>query len=101
GSRPAAAAPTQQRDVPVSDQDRAHWAFRPVQRPDVPGVAAKRPLDAFIQVQLDRKGLKPNAEASPRELVRRIYFDLIGLPPSPAEVAAFEKDPSNAATSAG
>ena len=76
--------------------DRAHWAFQRVQRPAVPktSIPISYPIDAFARVVLDSKGLKPNPAATPRERIRRAYFDLIGLPPAPEEIAAFEKDPT-------
>jgi hypothetical protein len=80
-----------QREPQITDQDRAHWAFQPLHRPTVPPGA--NPIDAFVLAQLRAKGLAPNPPATPRELVRRAYFDLTGLPPTPEEVTAFEKDP--------
>src|ERR1700676_1884798 len=66
------------------------WAFKKVVRPAVPVVQdAKNPIDAFILNKLQQKGLKPVAAADKRTLVRRAYYDLHGLPPSPAEVAEF------------
>ncbi|MFM8877750.1 MAG: DUF1549 domain-containing protein [Verrucomicrobiota bacterium] len=75
-----------------------HWAFQPIARPAVPteGSAQEHPIDAFIRASLRSQGLIPNPPASPRDLVRRLYWDLVGLPPEPQEVAVFEKDPSRA-----
>jgi hypothetical protein len=93
----AAVAPVKQGHEarPVTDHDRSWWAFRPVTRPPVPtsgnGQAAN-PLDAFLLARLRAKGLTFAAEAGRRELIRRAYFDLIGLPPSPEDVAAFLDD---------
>ncbi|MFN0125236.1 MAG: DUF1549 and DUF1553 domain-containing protein [Verrucomicrobiales bacterium] len=86
----------------ISAEDRAYWAFQPVRRLEVPVVATRagagrHPVDAFLAAALEEKGLAMNPPASPRELVRRVYSDLIGLPPSPEEVAAFAADPSEAA----
>ncbi len=87
----------------LTDTDRSYWAFQQVVRPAVPPLTqyAKRntlsPIDAFVLARLAEKKLAPNPPATPRELVRRAYFDLIGLPPSPEEVAAFEKNPTDAA----
>ncbi len=75
------------------------WAFRPVVRPEVPGGSAARgrnPVDLFVEARLAARGLKPNPPASPRELVRRLYFDLIGLPPSPETTRNFEQHHSPA-----
>jgi mono/diheme cytochrome c family protein len=75
-----------------------HWAFKPVVKPSVPAVPDKtwvaNPIDAFILAKQDPKGLKPSPPASRQELIRRVYFDLIGLPPTPEEVKAFVEDTS-------
>ncbi|NNJ26284.1 PSD1 and planctomycete cytochrome C domain-containing protein [Alienimonas chondri] len=68
-----------------------HWAFTPPQRPDVPRIdGASHPIDAFIQRRLTRQELRPAGPAPPAQLLRRLSLDLIGLPPSPAEMTAFE-----------
>ena len=89
---------TQRATFEITAKDRAYWAFQPVRRPAVPRVNHKEqvanPIDAFILADLDAKGLAQNPPASRRGLIRRIYFDLIGLPPSPEAVAVFEKDRS-------
>ncbi len=64
------------------------WSLRPLLQPAIPPGAA-HPIDAFIQERLQTKQLAPAPPADPRSLIRRLYFDLHGLPPSPAEVAAF------------
>ena len=78
----------------ISDKDRAYWAFQPIRRQKVPATnhAQANPIDAFLLARLEAKGLEPNPPAARRELIRRAYFDLIGLPPSPEEVEAFEHD---------
>jgi mono/diheme cytochrome c family protein len=80
------------------DPSKKHWAWQPVTKPAVPFVAdaswAKTPVDRFILAKLDEKGLKPNEMTDRRTLIRRAYFDLIGLPPTPDEVAAFVNDAS-------
>jgi hypothetical protein len=70
-----------------------HWAFQPVKEPAVPKRAA-HPIDAFVLATLSDKGLSPAPRADRRTLIRRAYFDLIGLPPTAEEVEAFEKDTS-------
>lgn len=72
-----------------------HWAFSPVIRPDVPqtgGQWIRNDIDRFVFVGLERKGWQPAAEAERGILVRRLFLDLLGLPPSPAEVEAFVQD---------
>jgi hypothetical protein len=75
-----------------------HWAFQPVRRPAVPAVRdrawVRTPVDAFILAKLQAAGLKPSAPADRRTLLRRVYLDLIGLPPTPAEQRAFLADES-------
>ena len=70
-----------------------HWAFRPIIAPAPPAVSASEwpsgELDRFVLARLERAGLRPARFARPRVLIRRMYLDLIGLPPSPEEVEAF------------
>src|SRR5262249_22452488 len=78
---------------------REFWAFQPVRLPPVPKVQSSRfkvqtPLDAFVVARLQKKGLEPAPPASKAELIRRLSFDLTGLPPSPEEVQAFVQDRS-------
>ncbi len=72
------------------------WAFQPVARPPVPGskfqVPSANPVDAFIQQRLEKAGLTLSKPADKRTLLRRVTFDLTGLPPTPEEVDAFLKD---------
>ena len=69
------------------------WSFLPVQKPPVPEVAGvTHPVDRFIRDRLAKEDLTPTDRADPRTLVRRLYFNLIGLPPTPEEAAAFEAD---------
>jgi mono/diheme cytochrome c family protein len=82
----------------ITPQDRAFWAFRPVENPPIPGVKdeswPKGAIDRFVLEQLEAKGLRPVASADRRALIRRATFDLIGLPPTPEEVEAFVGDES-------
>ena len=77
---------------------RRHWAFQAVRQPAPPPVKnrawVRSPIDAFILAKLEEKGLKPAPPADRRTLIRRATFDLIGLPPTPAEVDAFIADRS-------
>jgi Protein of unknown function (DUF1553)/Protein of unknown function (DUF1549) len=72
------------------------WVLKPVMRPQVPAAAtkSKNPIDAFIAAEYTRKGLRPARAADKSTLLRRVYLDLIGIPPSPAEQDAFLKDES-------
>jgi hypothetical protein len=79
-----------------SAEERAHWSFQPVHRSPVPRVGAasrvRTPIDAFVLAKLEERGLGFSPPADRRELIRRATFDLLGLPPSPAEVDAFVAD---------
>ncbi len=74
------------------------WSFIPSRRPDVPSLGgdpdATTPIDAFILARLAERGLEPVGRADRRTLVRRAYFDLHGLPPTPGEVRGFVEDPA-------
>ncbi len=81
--------------------ERRHWAFQKRSNPDVPTFTAptdqawaKNPIDAFVLARLKKEGLRPSMPADRSDLIRRVYFDVTGLPPSPAEVAAFKTDRS-------
>jgi hypothetical protein len=78
-----------------------HWAYMPLKRPVVPQTKnqgwVRNPIDAFILSTLESKQIQPSKEAPRSELLRRLSLDLIGLPPSPRELAEFLNDPSPAA----
>ncbi len=80
----------------ITAEERAFWSFQPIQNPPVPMVQhadlVKTPVDAFLLATLESKGLSFSAEAEPRVLLRRATFDLLGLPPTAEEIAAFEAD---------
>ena len=69
-----------------------HWAYAPLTRPSVPGKKKLNPIDAFIREQLTAKKITPAPEADQAQLLRRLSLDLTGLPPTPAETAAFLAD---------
>ena len=75
-----------------------HWAWQQVVRPSIPppraGWLQRNPIDHFLQAALAARGLEPAPEADRRTLIRRLSFDLVGLPPTPEEVAAFLADDS-------
>ena len=85
----------------VTDDDRNFWAYAPLQAVKAPTVQQKNwpanDIDRFVLRKLESVKLQPNGPADPRTQIRRLYFDLIGLPPSPAEVATFVADPSEQA----
>jgi cytochrome c553 len=82
----------------VAAKPETHWAFRPLARPPVPEAnradGLRTAIDRFIAAALARKDLNLSAEADRATLVRRVSFDLTGLPPAPAEIDAFLNDPS-------
>lgn len=73
---------------------KRHWAFQAIKRPTPPRDGGSSPADAFITDALQRKGLQMSAAASRSVLLRRATLDLIGLPPTPEEIATFEADKS-------
>jgi hypothetical protein len=79
----------------LTGKAREHWAFQPVTKPTVPEVKnrawVKTPIDAFVLAKLEAKGLQPNPAASPESFLRRVSYDLIGLPPTSEQVDTFEK----------
>jgi hypothetical protein len=85
---------------PESFEAPRHWSYVPPRRPSPPKVSNSRwiqsPIDAFVLHRMDEQALVPAPPASPEKLVRRLYLDLIGLPPTPEEVRAFTADPSRA-----
>ena len=82
----------------LTEADRAHWAFQPVVRPKLPVVKQaawpKSPLDTFILAGLEAKGSSPAVPANREVLIRRVTLDLVGLPPTLAEIDAFVRDAS-------
>lgn len=85
-------------DAPETDP-REHWSFRAPVRPEVPTVSneATHPIDAFLIAKRAERGLIPASPAEPKLLLRRLYLDLIGVPPTLEELEAFAADPSEAA----
>ena len=73
-----------------------HWAYKKLERPPVPEEGTASPIDSFLRQTWKDHGVCPVVEAEPRVLIRRLSFDLRGLPPTPDEVADFQKDPSPA-----
>ena len=79
-----------------SEEARRHWAFQRMKKPSSPSVRVaswvKSPVDAFVLAKLEEHGWKPAPQADRRDWLRRVTFDLTGLPPSPEEVEAFVAD---------
>jgi hypothetical protein len=77
----------------VTDEDRKHWSYLPLKSPPLPAVkraaSVPTPVDRFIIARLAEKKLVPSPPADARKLVRRIYFDLSGLPPTPEQIETF------------
>jgi hypothetical protein len=109
-AEPLFGPPQRKQKSVITDADRSYWAYQPVRRPDVPPRPAgeglrdgllraemKSPVDAFILAKLAAQGIEPVAEADRETLARRLFFDLLGVPPEPADVASFIADPSPSA----
>ncbi len=74
------------------------WSLRPLSRPAVPAEKnaawVRTPIDAFLRAAMEEKGLHPSPAADKATLLRRVTFDLIGLPPTPEDIDAFRADES-------
>ncbi|TWT57041.1 hypothetical protein KOR42_03990 [Thalassoglobus neptunius] len=82
----------------ITEADRDYWAYEPVERPPVPEVEnvdlCENTIDRFVVARLEAKDLKPVPLATKRQLIRRVTYDLIGLPPTRAEIEEFLRDDS-------
>ena len=82
----------------------SHWAFQPVRRPELPEVResswVRNPIDRFVLAKLESEGLRPSPAAAPGTLLRRVHFDLVGLPPGPGDVEAYLANAEGASYSA-
>jgi hypothetical protein len=96
--RELAAAPDENSGRPTLAEGRSYWAFQPLKAPQLPEVNEvawrKNPIDTFVLGKLSANGLSPASAAARGTLIRRAYYDLVGLPPTPDEVRAFEADES-------
>jgi hypothetical protein len=97
---PEAAGPTADRGIDLAE-GRKFWSFQQPRVLPAPAVSDAtwplRRIDFFVLAELDKHGLRPSPSAARRTLIRRLAFDLVGLPPSPEEVEAFVNDPDPAA----
>ncbi len=73
----------------ITDEDRRYWAYQPIKASDPPAGDESHPIDRFIRARLQKEGIKPALTADPRTLLRRLYFDVLGLPPTAEEVDNF------------
>ena len=82
----------------ITDEDRQWWAFQPLKMPEVPQLAedawSQNEIDRFVYQKMGEKEIQPAPQASRVKLLRRLYFDLLGVPPTPEEIAGFLKDTS-------
>ena len=80
-------------EMQVTDDDQKYWAFSPIKKSILPSVNtaewAQNEIDLFILAKLESAKIKPNLLARNRTILRRVYFDLIGLPPTPGEIESF------------
>ncbi len=90
------AEPTGKKPMVVTEKDKQYWAYRTLQATTLPAVKdaawARTPIDKFLLAKMEAAGATPAADADKRTLIRRVTFDLIGLPPSVADVEAFAND---------
>src|SRR5882672_3932171 len=81
------AGPTTRPEMIVTAEDRQHWSYLPLRRVELPNVKdpnwCRTEIDRFILAQLEAKNLHANPTADRRTLIRRVYFDMLGLPPTP------------------
>ena len=98
---PEQAGPLRAATAAVTAADRQWWAFQPLHKQEVPESPSDNwsttPIDRFVLRRLQEHGMQPAPRASKQVLVRRLYFDLVGLPPTPAEIDDFVNDKSPAA----
>jgi hypothetical protein len=90
-------------DQEIVEARRSFWSFQPIRKPPLPAVKnsawPQTPIDRFILAELEKRGLSPSPPADKRTLLRRLSFDLVGLPPAPAEIDSFLGDDSPEAVS--
>ena len=97
GARTSRPEPEDVAEARFSQEELSHWAYQPVKSPEIPNVESdeiETPIDSFIAKKLAEHDLEFSPVANRRTLIRRISFNLLGLPPSPEEVSRFVNDPS-------
>jgi cytochrome c553 len=96
--REASPQPDKRRQGNLIEEGRDFWSFKPIHKPSIPPVENKTwphtDIDRFILARLEQQGLEPVTDADTNSLVRRLYFDLTGLPPTSAQMDEFLHDPS-------
>ena len=100
------AIPGGRAEMVVTAEDRLHWSFLPLRTVELPAInqtdEVRSPIDRFIRAALEARKLSPTPSVEPRKLIRRIYFDVLGLPPTPEEIdtfcAAASRDQQSAVT---
>ncbi|MEE3373233.1 MAG: PSD1 and planctomycete cytochrome C domain-containing protein [Planctomycetota bacterium] len=97
GAPAGAAEPDDLSGLEFSATERAFWFFQPPTSPQLPDNVAASPIDRFVHQRLAQHELTPSPQAAPTTLVRRLYFDLLGMPPTPTEVDQFLHDNSPSA----
>jgi hypothetical protein len=94
-------APKNKYDLDLPKRKKEHWAWQPIQHVEIPEVKDKtwprNCIDHFILAKLESKGMKPAPSAERRTFIRRVTFDLVGLPPTPEDVQVFVNDTSKEA----
>ncbi|MBH56115.1 MAG: hypothetical protein CMJ82_02890 [Planctomycetaceae bacterium] len=91
----------QESSTAIGRRKSDHWAFQPIKRPDVPKVNdnnwVNNGIDSFILKRLSKEGLSPSKTAVKATLIRRVYLDMLGIPPTPEQISKFQNDDSPAA----
>ena len=90
--------PAAQQMSPSVAEGKSFWSFQPVIAPQIPDVKSDKwpanDIDRFVLAKIEQNGLQPSPQAEPRTLLRRLYYDLIGLPPTSQQISEFLADPS-------
>lgn len=99
GAKPDGNPSQQARDIPLSEEEQNYWAFQPPRRTPVPRMAggspARNAIDAFVLAQLESRGISLSPPADRATLLRRVSYDLTGLPPTPGDLERFLNNPSD------